>query len=145
MDNGFTKKELEIVGTVLYGCEGTRLRRDKRRVNNVYHWVIEFTNTDPKLIKLFLLFMHKVLAIHEKKLKGQLFIYNDFNQNKVEKFWSRTTEIPLSRFNKTIILTPRGYKGKLSEKGTFKLRYHSKETFKKLDSIMEKVFQRELM
>ncbi len=145
MGNGFTKKELEIIGTVLYGCEGTRLRRDKRRVNNVYHWVIEFTNTDPRLIKLFLLFMRKVLTIHEKKLKGQLFIYNDLDQDKVEKFWSSATEIPLSRFNKTIILTPRGYKGKLSEKGTFKLRYHSKEIFKKLDSIMEKVFQRELM
>ena len=85
MGNGFTKKELEIIGTVLYGCEGTRLRRDKRRVNNVYHWVIEFTNTDPRLIKLFLLFMRKVLTIHEKKLKGQLFIYNDLDQDKVEE------------------------------------------------------------
>ncbi|MBU1147890.1 MAG: hypothetical protein KKD11_06000 [Candidatus Omnitrophica bacterium] len=142
MDNGFTKKELKMVGAALYSCEGTRLRRDKRRVNNVYHWVIEFTNADPKLIKLFLLFMRKVLLIHEQKLKGQLFIYKDLNEGKVEKFWSRVTKIPLSRFNKTIILIPRGYKGKLSDRGTFKLRYHSKETFQKLDNIMRKVFQK---
>ena len=53
----FSKKELEIIGVALYSCEGTRLRRDKRRKNEVYYWVIEFTNSNFKLVEIFLEFL----------------------------------------------------------------------------------------
>ena len=136
-----TNKELSILGAALYSCEGTKLRRDKRRQNNVYHWVIEFTNSNPALIKYFVTFLRKIIKIDESRLKGQLFIYNDLIQKRVEKEWSVVSGIPLTNFNKTIILKSKNIKYKPNPNGTFKIRYHSKEAFRKLDSLVNKILQ----
>ena len=136
-----TNKELSILGAALYSCEGTKLRRDKRRKNNVYHWVIEFTNSNPSLIKYFLVFLRRVIKIDESRLKGQLFIYNDLKQKRIEKDWSVISGIPLNNFNKTIILKSRNTKYKPNLNGTFKIRYHSKDAFQKLDLLINKIFQ----
>ena len=95
-----TKRDLKIIGAVLYSCEGTKLRRDKRRKNEIYYWVIEFTNSNPKLIKLFTVFLRKIIKIEENKLKGQLIIYSDIQKKKLEEFWSKISGIPLFNFNK---------------------------------------------
>ena len=77
----FSNKELSIIGAILYSCEGTKLRRDKRRKNDVYHWVIEFTNSDLRLVKLFVEFLRSIIKIDESRLKGQLFIYDDLKKD----------------------------------------------------------------
>lgn len=137
--NNFTNRELKIIGAILYSCEGTRLRRDKRRKNEVYHWVIEFTNSDPRLIQLFTRFLRRIIKIDEHRLKGQLFIYDDLDKEKLEKKWSKITDIRLENFNKTIIFRSKNIKYKPNPNGTFKIRYHSKEAFKKLDSLVNKI------
>ena len=96
--------------------------------------MIDFSMFDP-------LFLRKVIKIEEARLKGQLFIYKDLDKDKIEQFWSEITRIHLTRFNKTMIFTPRGYKGKFNLRGTFKIRYHSKEAFQKLDRIIRKVLK----
>jgi hypothetical protein len=135
----FSDRELTIIGITLYSCEGTRLRRDKRRKNNVYYWVIEFTNSDYILIQLFLSFLRRIIKIDERRLKGQLFIYNDLDKKRLEKRWSRITSIPLGNFNRTIVFKSRNLKYKPNTNGTFKVRYHSKEGFQKLDSLRSKI------
>jgi len=137
----FTNKELRIIGSVLYKCEGTQLRRDKRRENATYYWVIEFTNSDPKLISLFLLFLRKIIKIDPKKLKGQLFGYGDMNIKRLEDNWSKISGIPMNNFNKTIILTQKNSKYKPNPNGTFKIRYHSKQAFKKLEKVIDSVLK----
>ena len=137
----FTNKELSIIGAALYSCEGTKLRKDKRRKNDVYYWVIEFTNSDFRLIKLFLEFLRKIIKIDELRLKGQLFIYDDLKKNLLEKEWSRIMHIPLHNFNKTIVFKSKKGKYKPSPRGTFKIRYHSKEAFKKLDTLIKKILK----
>lgn len=139
MAQKFNNKQLRIVGAILYSCEGTRLRRDKRRKNEIYHWVIEFTNSNPKLIKLFVKFLKKIIKIEKSRLKAQLFIYNDLNRIKLEKHWSSISGIPLKNFNKTIILTAKNVKYKPNPNGTLKVRYHSKEAFKELEYIINDV------
>ncbi|RKY29823.1 MAG: hypothetical protein DRP74_08145 [Candidatus Omnitrophota bacterium] len=139
--NRFTNKELSIIGALLYSCEGTRLRKDKRRKNDVYYWVIEFTNSDSNLIKLFITFLRKIIKIDESRLKGQLFIYDDLNKKSLEKRWSRATGIPLVNFNKTIIFKSKNMKYRPNPNGTFKIRYHSKEAFQKLDYLVNKILK----
>jgi len=134
-------KELEIAGAILYSCEGTRLRRDKRRKNEIYYWAIEFTNSNSRLIALFARFLRQIIQIDEARLKGQLLIYDDLNRIKLEKKWSRASGIPLVNFNKTILLSSKNSKYRPNPEGTFKIRYHSKEAFKKLDSIINKVLR----
>ncbi len=134
----FTQRELSIIGAVLYSCEGTRLRRDKRR-SNIYYWVIEFTNSNFSLVKLFLAFLRKVIKIDETRLKGQLFIYDDLKTRILEKKWSTISGIALSNFNKTIVFKSKNIKFKPNPNGTFKVRYHSKEAFLKLKEILTRV------
>jgi len=134
-----SNNKLSVIGSVLYSCEGTRLRRDKRRKNNVYHWVIEFTNSDSNLIKLFVEFLKRVIKIDKPRLKGQLFIYNDLSKKNLELKWSKVSGIPLTNFNKTIVLKAKNTKYKPNPNGTFKVRYHSKEAFHKLDSLIKKI------
>ncbi|QAT17402.1 hypothetical protein BU251_06545 [Candidatus Velamenicoccus archaeovorus] len=131
----FSKRELSIIGAILYCCEGTQLRKDKRR-KNVYYWAIEFTNSNFKIISLFAEFLNKIIKIDRVRLKGQLFIYNDIHKIKLEKKWSRISGIPLGNFNKTIVFQAKNSKYRPNPNGTFKLRYHSKEAFQKLDALI---------
>jgi len=131
-----SKNELELAGAILYKCEGNRLRRDKR-YPNTFHYVIEFTNSDPALIKLFLEFLRKIIKINEKRLHGLLFIYDDLNQKRIEKFWSSVTKIPIENFYKIQILHAKNSKYKPNPLGTCKIKYASKEAYLKLNNIIK--------
>ena len=127
-------RDLRLIGAALYACEGTKLRIDKRSGKPYY--AIEFTNSNPKLIKLFLEFLRKVIGVEEPKLKGLLLIYDDVNKKEAEKFWSDYLSIPLSRFNKSVIHPSKG-RNDLSPVGTFKVRYHSKTKRMLLEKMMK--------
>jgi hypothetical protein len=129
------KSNLLTAGLIAYLCEGTKLRKDPR-YNNTYHYVIEFTNSDPNLIKLFLNFLRQEIGINENKLKCQLSIYDNQKMNEIEIFWSDLLKISLSNFNKTYIFKPKNIKNKMLLRGTCKLRYHDKKSFLKLNELI---------
>lgn len=135
----YSRRELSIIGATLYSCEGTRLRRDNRRKNEIYYWVIEFTNSNPLLIALFLEFLRNIIGIEEDRLKGQLFAYDDLSIKDLEIFWSNCTKIPLANFNKTIVFKTKNGKFQPNPNGTFKIRYHSKKAFQKLDLLINNI------
>lgn len=112
--------------------------RDRRR-NEVYHWVIEFTNSDPELIKLFLEFLRRIIGIDEARLKAQLFVHSDLSSLSKKRKWSDITGISLRNFNKIIVLKSKSPGLRLSKYGTLKIRCHSKEAFQKLDSLIRNV------
>ncbi len=134
------RRELRIAGALLYECEGTKLRKDPR-YKNTYIYAIEFTNSNPVLVSLFLRFMQEELEIGIKEIKGQLFLYPDMDVQKVIREWSRRTGIPRSQFQKIIMLKTKVSKFKPNPLGTFKVRFSGKEKFLKLSSIVEKVWQ----
>ncbi|MDP3985134.1 MAG: hypothetical protein Q8P82_00045 [bacterium] len=126
----------KIIGTILWWAEGTRARRDKRWENGwMYH--VDFTNTDPEMIKVFLDFLRNDIGIQENRLKLQLQIHEGDDQELFESFWSDVTNIPRERFTKTII-RPIGNKiGKT--KGTCKVRYCDKKTYIFLCKLLQEV------
>ena len=132
-----TDDNLLVSGLVAYLCEGTKLRKDLR-YKNTYHYAIEFTNSEPNLIKLFLDFLRRFIGLNENKLKCQLSIYNEQNKNEIELFWSDLLKIPIKNFNKTYIFKPKNIKNKMILRGTCKLRYHDKESFLKLNDLIIK-------
>lgn len=133
-----TSKELRLAGALLYLCEGTKLRRDPR-YKNTYIYAIEFTNSDPQIIALFLRFMRDELKVDIQKIKGQLFIYPDLNEREVKNVWSQKTKIPIEQFQKVIMLKAKISKFKPNPLGTFKIRYTNKAKFLLLQSIIAKV------
>ncbi len=132
-----SKRELTLLGASLYLCEGTKFRIGNRG-NKIY--AVEFTNKDPRAIKIFLDFLRKVIKAKEDRVKAQLFVYPDHDILELQKYWSDITKIPTDRFNKTIELKQRNYKYKPNPLGVLKVRYHHKEHFLKIQGIIEEIF-----
>lgn len=128
------KSDLQLIGVILYKCEGTRLRKDLR-YPSTYYYAIEFTNSDPKLIQLFLEFLRKIVGIEENKLKCELFLYSDQNIKELEQFWSKISSV--NRFNKTLVFQSKNSKYKPSPFGTCKLRYHDKGAYLRLNEVIK--------
>jgi hypothetical protein len=87
------------LGIGLYWGEGTK--RDKSSVR--------LGNSDPRLIKKFLMFLRHFYRIEEKKLRFGLQIFGDMDKKKVLSFWTRALGVSKEKFFPTIIVTP--YRG----------------------------------
>ena len=70
------EKELFITGIMLYWAEGWKK-------NSKY---VAFANSDPKMIQLFLKFLHKICGIHKDRLHLGLHLYEDQNELKLKNF-----------------------------------------------------------
>ena len=131
--------KLQIIGAVLYACEGTKARIDKRYNRLLYS--IELTNSDPRIIKAFRLFLDKIIKIDKSRIRGELFYYPDLDEKKLIKFWSKISAIPQSQFNKSICLKAKIGKFKANPLGTFKIRYSCKNDFLKLQNIIDNTWR----
>ena len=123
-----------IVALTLWWCEGTKIRRDKRWKDS-YLYPIEITNTDPKIIKIFMNFLREDLKVPSDKIKGQIQVHEGDDQERLENFWSSYLSLPKQQFNKTIV-RPKGNRFR-NNHGTFKLRTYDKKLYIKLQSLLE--------
>lgn len=133
-------KELTILGASLYACEGTKARRDYRRENG-YIYSIEFTNSDPPIIKAFSIFLKKIIRAEWSRVRGQLFFYPDLDEIYLKEQWSKISQIPISQFQKSICLKQKQGRFRPSSLGTFKVRYTNKKDFLKLQEIINKLWR----
>lgn len=131
-----TDKDLTLIGASLYLGEGTKLRKTYKG----YVYAIEITNTDPRIISMFLKFLRTIINPIEDRIKAQLFLYENNEERTQIGYWSQITDIPIERFQKTIVLIPRSGRFKPCEHGIMKIRYNHKEHFLKLQGIINNVF-----
>ena len=91
------EEQLRIAGTMLYLAEGA-----KRGTG------VDFTNSDPRLIEVFLTFLRNVCGVAEERLRVHLYAYADQDIAPLMTFWSRLTHIPVQQFIKPYVrdLTP---------------------------------------
>jgi hypothetical protein len=134
---------LAQIGAALYICEGTKARILRTRKNQKI-FAVEFTNTDPRVITIFLQFLRKIIKADENRIKAELFIYPDHNKNQLKTFWSKTTNIPPNRFQKTICLKQKNLKYKPNPLGILKIRYTHKTHFLKIQDLINAVFGSEM-
>ncbi|MBI2024862.1 MAG: hypothetical protein HYT03_02130 [Candidatus Harrisonbacteria bacterium] len=85
------KNPLFVAGLMLYWGEG----------DNKSKWVIRLSNTDHRMIALYVRFLTKTLRIKKIKIKIGLILYPDLDEQRCVSFWSRVTNIPLIQFYKT--------------------------------------------
>jgi len=88
----FIKDPLFPVGIALYWAEGA-----KRSVNGFY-----FSNSDPEMISLMLLWLEQFLLQQREKIKVRLYVHKPYANENCEKFWSEHIRIPIVNFQKTI-------------------------------------------
>ena len=89
----FNKRELFLAGLFLYWGEGSKSHLTE----------LSISNTNPSIIKFFINWLTKNLSVPKEKIKIQLHLYKDMNVKKEIQFWSKTLEIPSSRFTKPYI------------------------------------------
>jgi hypothetical protein len=65
----------------------------------------------------------RVFEVSPKDLRAHLNIYSQQDEQKIKKFWSDLTGIPLDNFGKSFVKTPnKGYKKNNLYYGTIKIR-----------------------
>jgi len=91
------KDPLFIAGLMLYWGEG-----DSKTKNP-----IRLSNTDPRMISLYIKFLTKSLKISRGKLRSAIILYPDLSEKKCIDFWAVVEGIPKSQFYKTQFIKSR--------------------------------------
>jgi predicted transcriptional regulator len=86
-------REIFIFGLGLYWGEGTKS----------YNSSLSISNTDPSIIKFFILWMRRSLNVSKEKLKVHLHLYKDMDIEKETKFWEDVLGISRKQFIKPYI------------------------------------------
>lgn len=91
-----SKRELFLIGAVLYWAEGTKEKEAAPGSG------IQFTNSDPKMLKVFLLWLKSVCKIDEEKIHFQIYLHetNIKRIQEVVTFWSKNLGVTEDRLSK---------------------------------------------
>ncbi len=95
---------------------------------------VDFANSDPEMILLFMNFLRSVYVLDEKRFRVYLYCYSNQNIPKIIKFWSKLAGIPRSQFTKPYVRSDYKVDGRVMKHGMVHIRYCDK---KLLIDIME--------
>lgn len=122
-------KKLRLAGVMLYWAEG--YKSDKAGG-------VDFTNSDPNMIKIFMNFLRSSYIIDERRLRVLLYCYSNQGVDYLKKFWSGLTSIPLNQFIKPYVRESDGNKrGREMQKGMVHIRYNDKKLLNHIRGLME--------
>jgi len=124
------EKLLESMGVMLYWAEGYKTNKSSG---------VDFANSDPSMILLFITFLRKCFCINEQRLRIFLYMYSDQNSKDLIRFWSSLTAIPVSQFSKPYIKTSREIlTNKVKMKyGLIHIRYNDIRLLSELKKLIE--------
>ncbi|MFH1111595.1 MAG: hypothetical protein V1712_00810 [Patescibacteria group bacterium] len=110
---------LKTAGVMLYWAEGSKWAGEV---------IVDFANSDPAMIRIFLAFLRKICGVNKNKLGCYLYCYDNQNPRQLLKFWSAVTRIPQARFSKPYIRKD-SRKNKIGKMkyGLLHLRYYDKK------------------
>lgn len=127
-DSGVVKVCLAL----LYWCEGSGFRRSS----------VTFGNSNPGIISVFMQWLRDSYVIDEKKFRCTLQCRADQNIERLQRYWSRITQIPLRQFY-TARVDPRTIgkpSSKRGYKGVCRVDYFSASIYHELKLIPEVLF-----
>ena len=109
-------EQLRIAGVMLYLGEGGKT-----------NGLVDFTNCDPNLIKVFVTFLRRICGISKSRVRAHLYAYADQDIGQLQAYWSEATKIPLHQFIKPYVrqLTPNLSRRKMPF-GLLHIRYSDK-------------------
>ena len=113
------EEKLKVAGAMLYWGEGFQSSDAD---------CVDFANSKPGMISLFLKFLRKVCGVQETRLRLYLYCYANQNPMDLMKFWSKLTRMPLSKFTKPYIRSDFD-KAKINKMkfGLLHIRYYDKK------------------
>ncbi len=90
ISRSYSKYILKVIGSALYWAEGY-----KQSVN-----MVNFSNSDPKMVALMMKFFREVCKVPEEKFRGVVHIHPHLDVQKARNFWSKVSGIPTKQFHK---------------------------------------------
>lgn len=103
-----------LLASMIYECEGGKSN----------FGVLEFTNSDPLLIKLFLQLLRSSLKIDENKFRVAMHLHSYHSEIQEKRFWSKITKIPEDKFIKTFQKKESGINLKEGYRGCVQIKYY---------------------
>ncbi len=87
-------RELWLLGTALYWAEGSK-EKERRPGTGV-----QFTNSDPRMVNLFLKWLKKICGLNDRDIYFDIFIHENHRDrlDSVIKYWSKATKFPKKYF-----------------------------------------------
>lgn len=118
-------RELAIIGTSLYWGEGSKKN-------------FGFTNSDPEMVKVFILFLRRIFHVSNEEFDISLRIFEDLDKKECLNFWSGVTGVSLEEKTKVEVRTG-SKKGKLRY-GMCRLRVRkSGPILKEMTALIERI------
>ena len=110
------KRDRFIAGIALYMADGSKAGSG-----------VEFTNSNPKMIKFMTNWFKEFCGVKTSKLRGSLWIHQNLDISKAKKFWAKQTGITQGQFHKTYIAEDKKESKKIRKirhkYGIFKIRF----------------------
>jgi len=102
-----SKREVSLLGLMLYWGEGTKSRMDS----------LEVANSDPAMIRFYIHWVTYILQMPKGKIKIKLHLYKDMDIDDEIDFWSKTVKLPKNQFAKPYI--KKSISDRINHKGSF--------------------------
>lgn len=130
-ETSFSQEQAKGVCALLYGCEGAK--NDTRAA---------FINSDPDLIRFFLILFRKAFPVDEKKFRVLMQLHEYHNEKQQLRFWASITGIREEQFSKTF--QKKNGKKNIREgyQGCISVRYNSADVQKELISVYREILKR---
>lgn len=105
---------------------------------------VNFTNSNPNMVYLFLKALRTIYRVDEKRISGQLYCYSNQDSDKLMDYWSKILNLPRSQFTKAYVRQD----FKIEKKGTlpygvFHIKYSDKKLVMQIMSEID-IIQRSL-
>lgn len=118
---------LKIAGTFLYWAEGAKAAGK--------NCGIDFANSNPEMIKIFLKFLRQICQIDERKLRVYLYCHSNQDIENIKKYWYNLTNIPETQFSKPYIQSNFApAKSNKMKHGLAHIRYADKKLLYQIDN-----------
>jgi hypothetical protein len=126
--------DLAMLGIGIYLGEGTKTNRG----------TFALSNTDPRIIQIFILFLERCFGARRSDIRGQVGIHTHLSVTASERYWSKVSGIPLRQFTKAVIQHSRNSKGERDKLpyGTFTIYLHGTERRIRFEGWIQGVYQR---
>jgi len=115
-----SEEKLELTGLILYWGEGYKTFKSHG---------IDFANSDPDMVKIFIKFLRLVYGVDEKRFRILLYCYANQNVISLIKFWSKLTGISKKQFSKPYVRKDFRENGRKMKYGMVHVRYADKKLF----------------
>jgi hypothetical protein len=123
------------VGVALYWAEGAKR-----------NGCFDFTNSDPEMIKIMMVWIDKYLDINKNDLGFRLYIHKQYAHEECEEFWADLVGISVDSLKKTVYKpSTLTYRKRPSYKGCFKITTGKKRIFLRMIFWQKLLFQKHIL